>query len=392
MPIQGVSDGASGASGGDPQQWRVTMFAVVAATAWARTPRPIVPSSVPTVLTYNLTGDFCGQIRSKFIEDVALSWHALGCDDVTMMVRRGFDAWAHNSLVSFLQTDGPADIALGTSGGRRDSILGRTMVGPHATTLEISDDFCWYTDRAFCDSVRDSYGWLLVIMGVAWSTALVTILHVCRYPATSAFDATARIVAWTVLISQPLALVTMYPCLVCYDFLTVVMHEVGHGLGLQHSDDTGALSTCGCHNESRACDPPDTSVMHSVFRHRSSACLSRDDVDGVRTLWGGDCLEPVWCYTTNSMSGFYRIHTSLVYSFAIAWALVFVRNRCSRCKQCAWWCQCRRCTFGPMTTDAENEPSSPGDTTDSEGTGRPRRTRRRVVVTSTGAALVVQTA
>ena len=306
------------------------MHTLALAVAWVKSRRVGEARTGPVMLTYNLSDDFCDRIQPRFLEDIVFSWHMLGCTDVSMLVRQGFDAWEHNSFVSFLQTNGSADIIVDASMSQDDDALGWAVVGAHATTIDMSRNFCWYTDRAFCDSVREWYVPLLVLMGTSWSISLVTILYVCRNRASTAFDAISRIVAWTVLLSHPLVLVTVLPCVVCYDFLTVLMHEVGHGLGLLHSDDATATNICGCRNVTRPCASSHQNVMHSTFRHRPSACLSRDDVDGVRTMWGGDCLDPVWCYTSPSLSGFSRLHTSLVYSFAIAWTVVFLRNLYSR--------------------------------------------------------------
>ena len=355
----------------------------VTPTAWATSPHARIRldarAATPVALTYNVSEDFCARIKPRFVEDAVLSWDVLGCGDVRMMVRQAFDAWEHNSLVSFVQTDGPASVVVAVSDGREDNQLGWAIVGADTTSISVSDDFCWYTDRVFCDSVRDLYVPLLVGMAATWAAALYVLVHACRHPASSAFDATTRIVAWTVLLSNPLALFAMFPCLVCYDFLTVLIHEVGHGLGLVHSDDESATRSCGCKNETRACAASEENVMHSAFRHRASACLSRDDVDAVRTLWGGDCDDPVWCYASRSLSGFYRLHTSLVYSFAVAWTVVFARNRIARCLRTR---AARRVTttskgrapprrVGP--SDAAGEPASPQ--------------RRRVLYTSEGAVL-----
>ena len=56
-------------------------------------------------------------------------------------------------------------------------------------------------------------------------------------------------------------------------------------------------------------------------------CLSRDDTDAVRTVHGGPCDDPVWCYDIPSVSGYVRVAVVLLYSFVLAASVVFCRNR-----------------------------------------------------------------
>lgn len=304
-------------------------------TAWGKYPNIGLHEHTLPYFTYNISETFCADIQPRFFEDILSLMPKISCDEVRMLVRQGFSAWEQNSLISFVQTDGPANVVVDTSVHDHKRALAWAVMLNGNTTIDISTDFCWYTDRKFCDAVRDWHVGLLFSMASSWLIALVTIILVCRNPASSVFGAVARIVAWSVLLSQPLVVMTIVPCIICYDFVTVLMHEVGHGLGLMHSNDETAQNFCGCQDAMQPCGTNDSfaNVMHATFQHRSSACLSRDDVDGLRTLWGGRCEDPVWCYSSPSLSGFYRLHTAFVYSFAIAWSVVFLRNRIAKCRR-----------------------------------------------------------
>ena len=282
---------------------------------------------------YHVASSFCPDVLGDFREDRLLSWRQISCADVRVSVRRAFDAWQHNSRLHFVETEDAtaADVVVEAVGGaERDdaTTLASAASGADGVRIAVTHDFCWYTDREFCVAVREHSVVLLTLMGLLWCLACVTLGFVVCRPSTTAVDGVARIVAWTVVLSQPLTFWCLLPCLSCYDFETVLMHEVGHALGFVHSD-VGA-QRCGCANRSVACDATDArAIMHSVFATRARACLERDDVDGVRTLYGGDCDAPVRCYQTLSYAGFTRLTVAVVYSFTLAWTVVFCRNVCA---------------------------------------------------------------
>lgn len=294
-------------------------------------------SASSTHITYNVSDDFCRRILPNVRDDLLLSWKRTSCDDVRTSVRNSFDVWQHNSLVSFSETNEEADIVVRASTADDDdaTTLGWAHVPTRrGTTLAVSiaDTPCWYTDRRFCYTVRQHGTVVYSLMIIVWSFAAVGLLYVLFHPATTIVDGVARICAWSVFLGQPLVFFgALLPCTQCYDFDAVMMHEVGHSLGILHPDnEEGWYCGCGASRTSHCDRPNEKSVMQSVYEHRSVLCLSTDDVNAVRTLWGGSCTDPTWCYVTPSVEGLSRLSNAFVYAFGLAWLVVLVRNVCVR--------------------------------------------------------------
>lgn len=287
---------------------------------------------------YHIDASFCDGVRPWFRESALFTWTTFDCDDIRTIVRESFDAWQHNSPLSFAESlDNDTDILLSTSNELDEGIVGLARRnGDVLGRIELDDETCWYTDRAFCHAVARDETILYVVLSVVWGISLILlVIFLCR--PLRPFQSVWRLLTWSVVIAVPLAYFgAIYPCLTCYDFASVMMHEIGHVIGLGHSDDS--IQTCGCGEAKnlRSCgrrekDP--TLIMHSVVQRRRRTCLSRDDADGVRTLYSGRCGDPVWCYESYDASGYTRILVALVYSFGFSLLVVGVRNVVHVCQR-----------------------------------------------------------
>lgn len=284
---------------------------------------PLAPAGRPPPRTYRVATDFCAAVLARFRDDGFLSWRVLQCADVRALVRDAFDVWEHNSAHAFHETvRADADLTVGT-----DALDGRVGVarrGASSFTVALDAGACWYADRAFCHAVVRERTTLAAVLACVWMTAVWFTALGFVEPLWTA----VRLLLWVVVAAVPIfAFDSLLPCLECYDFAAVMVHEVGHVLGVGHTD-AAEGRTCGCGANASACAVAGTGVMYATTQTRATACLTRDDADAVRTLHGGECAAPVWCYEAVVSSGFTRLATALVYSFLVAAAVVFAHNRC----------------------------------------------------------------
>lgn len=278
-----------------------------------------------STLTYYVPEPFCDDVLPGMWEDRMLSFHTIDCAWVRRHVRSAFDAWQYNTPLRFDETvyASNASIVLHATDLEID-VLGRAWSHTTPARLEIDTSGCWYADGAFCHSVDPNV--ILPLFVVAWVSSGISVVGILLVP-FDRIDGVVRLVAWSVFISSPLLYWGAFaPCTQCNDFTTTVVHEIGHLIGLGHSDVDGQWCGCGADAAPCAGDHASRPIMWSTISHRAEPCPDVDDVNGARTLHGGSCSDPVFCYSTNTHTGFARVAVALVYAFAVSWAIVCVRN------------------------------------------------------------------
>ena len=299
-----------------------------AASGWV-----LQASSIPTSeYNYFVEDSVCEKVLPRFYEDTLLTWRAFGCEDVRTSVRRAFDEWQYNTPgIRFYEVADPSAAQMSVSA----EYLSNTTLARWRSVdaiIEIDEGTCWYTDQSFCSGVIEHSTLIWSLLVFVWVITFGFGGYFVYSPARRG-DILARVANWAVFISCPIVLFTaVLPCAVCYDFKYTMMHEIGHALGFGHTNETGLKQSCGCGANRTECTLTDErmmdSIMYNHIQHTASSCLSRDDVDGLRTIYGpaNGCDTPAWCYRATSFTGHYRIAVALVYGFVLSWLFVLVRS------------------------------------------------------------------
>lgn len=294
-------------------------------------------------IAYYVDGSFCRLVLPHFHEDTFLSWQRFGCADLRTMLRKSFDVWEHNSHISFEETIYPqhAQIIVDVEERQEETLAFYKPIANVTAMIAVNPSKCWYTDHEFCYVLHKHHHVFLGVLVALFTIAIfILVLFVLRV-STRRIDSVLRLVAWALLLAPPMLYATaLRPCYNCHDFMMVLMHEVGHALKLRHSDapvSSGVTHYSGC-QENKVSNLVATNtnnldtrtIMHSVAQHRTEACLSRDDADAVRTLYGGACNEAVRCYDVVHFTGLSRLAVALVYAFVFSWGIVVLRNIAGR--------------------------------------------------------------
>lgn len=284
--------------------------------AWTRF---VPPPSFPVV--YYVAPEFCNVLLPRFYEDRMLSLHGITCVHLRTMLRTSFDAWSyHVPSAAFFETPHEEDADLIISADNLDEdTLAVARIAPYTMRIHMDDNRCWFSEASFCDTVSRIWPWLSPLLLTLWFAAVViTVGMVC----TGGKRPLALLFALAMAVWVPLLYWGAYrPCLVCYDGHLVFLHEIGHIMGLGHSDT--ATQSCGCTNVTTDCNTITSSVMSSKLSHGPTQCLGDDDIDGARALIAPDaCDAPHWCYHEVGTMGATRILCAGLYSTFVAAVIV----------------------------------------------------------------------
>lgn len=293
----------------------------------------------PGEWSYAIDDTLCSRVDVR--DDSMLTFASTTCDDIVSAVRASLDTWSSNVAGKIVFVEVPATptpsalVVFSIPDTMDGGTVGRALVRSDRAHIELNPDLCWYIDSSACEVMRDSIsGITALLMTIFVLSSGIVLVAFAVHSVGRRFQRLPAVRFLLLLgVATPLFIYfgVMKPCIDCYDLKSVVVHEIGHVLGFQHPDvvPDSLQATCGCgaNTSITPCSRPydRSSVMLSVEEARPHACLSNDDIDGLRDVFAKtECDAPRRCHYTKSRASYARMSTAFILAAIVAWSVGFV--------------------------------------------------------------------
>lgn len=279
-------------------------------------------------ILYAVTRRFIAQLRDEVYKDHFFVAHLYEQTHVERIIAAALDAWSLNTPgVEIIMTPNAtrADILFqGTYAALEPNVIANWK----HPVIQVSKDRCWYEQRAWCPFFAQNM--LTVNIMLSMLCAFLS-LPALRFYVQKTGTRAAYVSSFATSLCALIWFVEIAPCLFCFELQTVIMHEVGHALGVGHST-AAQQRRCGCSSVAllgnRTCDFVKP-VMSLRFNARTKTCLSDDDIDAVRSLWRSDCNATNLCEPApHGETVVIRRFFVAVYAYLAATVFVFLAKRC----------------------------------------------------------------